>query len=556
MGEGAKAVGKAIDDGTGGALTRMKTRVDELSFRNEQWIYQALDGIGSYVGVTKKATEAVEGQAAAVDDLAQAHRQFSWKDWNEYLALLEKVNDLTAKLVPVNKEADDALKQMADDGVAGLRRVADAMDSLKFTTDKQMDDMIYNVKVGWEEQVKMAGNSTGEILRINQAAWQNITAIVQANWNTMSIAQKQAIADAGAEVQRSATQYGQVLRTTTQTTKEETEKQSELWQACSKAWDKAIKTAAQSMSDTLWNGDASFGEKMKSMLTDIGQMFTQVFIQQGLKAIQKFITEGTAGFSGFFDDIKKGVSGLGNLFSGGGTAASTGGGAATGGTGGGGLSSLGGALGSIGGAVNVVSSAISAVTGVISLFQQRGQTKVEENIQDATLRLYYTTHDFFQEFHNWAWGYRIPFDTAEVAYYTDAANYHGFVEDKLNWFHQYLMWISDGLNNHLIPMLQNAAVTATAHIDVDAISGAISGAIGDAISQAISKLGTLAGGAVTNVVTNIDLSPLTALLGQIRDGLTPAALRPNVTLTVSTGTTPEEVSRAIVYQLQLAGVIR
>jgi hypothetical protein len=437
---------------------------------------------------------------------------------------------------------------MGRDAVSSLDRVTQAMNSLKFATDKDIDDMVYNVKTGWEKQVALAGTSTQEIMRINQAAWAQITQIVQAQWATMNDTQRQAIAQAGAEVQKSADQYGQVLGKTTADTAKATDDQSKLWQQCAQNMNRAIKQAASDITDTLWSGDKSFGEVTKSMLTDIGKMFTQTFVQTGLQAVQKFVTDGTKGLQDFF----KNMGGLGGLFGGSGsTAVQTGTQTGTG-TG----SSAAGALSGIGGAVSLVSGAVSAISGVISNFQLKGQTKVMENTQQLTGMIFYDVHGlaiegiaYFHFMEKWVFAFASKLDTL-------VSGVAGLVSridrDIMPILREFRFDVVGRIDRDIMPALRTMAglgglAIAAPSFNLQPIIDSFQSAISSIQSSFSSiSLGNL----------SIDLSPLVSVMSDVRAALSQGALRPNVVLTVQTGVSTQQVANEIVRQLQLAGVIR
>jgi hypothetical protein len=534
-----------------------KGAADSLDAYVQKWT-KILSGWGEAIQHQKdlneagqKTTQSIQAQTAATDQLATTHaRDFAklYKDWQDFLDLQQKVNAAVAAFIPTYEQADKVFQQMGRDAVSSLDRVTQAMNSLKFATDKDIDDMVYNVKTGWEKQVALAGTSTQEIMRINQAAWAQITQIVQAQWATMNDTQRQAIAQAGAEVQKSADQYGQVLGKTTADTAKATDDQSKLWQQCAQNMNRAIKQAASDITDTLWSGDKSFGEVTKSMLTDIGKMFTQTFVQTGLQAVQKFVTDGTKGLQDFF----KNMGGLGGLFGGSGsTAVQTGTQTGTG-TG----SSAAGALSGIGGAVSLVSGAVSAISGVISNFQLKGQTKVMENTQQLTGMIFYDVHGlaiegiaYFHFMEKWVFAFASKLDTL-------VSGVAGLVSridrDIMPILREFRFDVVGRIDRDIMPALRTMAglgglAIAAPSFNLQPIIDSFQSAISSIQSSFSSiSLGNL----------SIDLSPLVSVMSDVRAALSQGALRPNVVLTVQTGVSTQQVANEIVRQLQLAGVIR
>lgn len=149
-----------------------------------------------------------------------------------------------------------------------------------------------------------------------------------------------------------------------------------------------ITNFAQSISDSLWDGDMSWGEKGKTVLKDLGKAVTSLFITPAVEAITGFVTDTINGLlKGALEDVGEWLGGLGSkmagIFGGSADAASgAAGSAGSVGSVGGGSSSAGGAMGTIG----AVSGVASAVSGVISNFQQYAINKSLDLIEGSTRR--------------------------------------------------------------------------------------------------------------------------------------------------------------------------
>jgi hypothetical protein len=531
-------LGHSINTDVNSPLKGIGDRISDLTKRNES----AIQGVVTWVVNQKnlidhlhKTGDALQGVGTAVETVAEAHRKFSMdsiRAWEAQLALAKKLNEQISGMTPVYKEVDQATEAMAREAIAGAEKVIRATESIKFATDKQIDDMIYNVREGWKQQVSLAGTSTEEIKRINQAAWATITQTISKDWFNLSKDQQQALAELGAEVRKSADEHGQILTKDTEQTGKELGKQESMWKDAQRNITKLVRQTASDITDALWSGDKSFGEITKSLLTDIGKMFTQIFVQQGVAAVGKFIQSllGGNGLTAALGEVTKAFKGVGDLFGGlgggAGTAAKAGGDAA-GGAGG----ALGGALGGISGAMNMVTGAISAVTGIIGIFQTKGTQKIEENIQQGVFLTYMAVHDLYTEFQ--------AYTRNQVV---------GLRADITHWGSELWNQLSAGFNN-----MRTGFATITAQLA--ALAGAFNvQSLADAISRI--QLAPATGVPVDVSSFSVDFTPVVSVLNEIRNALSQSALRPNVNLSVETGVTSDQVAKEIVRQLQLAGVVR
>lgn len=130
-----------------------------------------------------------------------------------------------------------------------------------------------------------------------------------------------------------------------------------------------ITNFAQSISDSLWDGDTSWGEKGLALLTDLGKAVTSSFITPAVEAITGFVTSTINGLlKGAFDNVGEWLGTLGSkmagIFGGGVDVASGASGAAgsAGSAGGGAGAAASGAMATIG-AIGSIGTMISSIIG-------------------------------------------------------------------------------------------------------------------------------------------------------------------------------------------------
>jgi tape measure domain-containing protein len=156
-----------------------------------------------------------------------------------------------------------------------------------------------------------------------------------------------------------------------------------------------MQTLGNDLNKALWEGEGSWGEKGKKLLTDLGEAVTSAFIKPAMTAIGDFIGGAIAdllggkGLGGIMQSIKDLGSALASIFkmgaqvaggaasaaggaasAAGGAASAAGGAASAAGGAGGAAGAAGTALTSVTGIVGAVSGAVSAVSGIVSNFQQ------------------------------------------------------------------------------------------------------------------------------------------------------------------------------------------
>ena len=153
---------------------------------------------------------------------------------------------------------------------------------------------------------------------------------------------------------------------------------------------------AQDIAKSLFDGDLSFGEKAKKMLSSLGEAVVAKFIEPATKAIGNFISGVLSdllsgkGLGGIIDKLKDIGEGIGKVFgigadaaSAAGTVANTAGSAA--GTAGSTATSVAGAVGSgLTGVVGAIGSVVTAVSSIISNFQLARQENTLNAIEEST----------------------------------------------------------------------------------------------------------------------------------------------------------------------------
>ena len=162
-----------------------------------------------------------------------------------------------------------------------------------------------------------------------------------------------------------------------------------------------ITNFAQDISKSLWEGDTSWGEKGKKLLTSLGEAVTSSFIEPAAKAISKFITTeiadllGEKGLGGIWTALKSIGSAVAGVFSGAASAGGTMGGesiaraaagpAGAASSGGGSVaSSVGGAVSGAIPLVGAIGSVGTMVSSIIGNFQNAQMEKTLNAIEEST----------------------------------------------------------------------------------------------------------------------------------------------------------------------------
>jgi TP901 family phage tail tape measure protein len=166
-----------------------------------------------------------------------------------------------------------------------------------------------------------------------------------------------------------------------------TEETKGLWSDWSNQVSTIITDLGKNITDVLWDGSLSWGEKGKKVLSELGQSVMRAFVEPATKAMADLMSGvisdliGGKGFGGIVDKVKELGSSIAGVFSGGGSdivgeVTGTAGGPAASipGTGGGAGGAAGAAAGSsIAGIAGAVGSIAGAVSGIIGNFQNAHQ---------------------------------------------------------------------------------------------------------------------------------------------------------------------------------------
>jgi TP901 family phage tail tape measure protein len=155
----------------------------------------------------------------------------------------------------------------------------------------------------------------------------------------------------------------------------------------------AITNFAQDISKSLWEGNTSWGEKGKQLLSSLGQAVTTAFIEPATKAIADFITGaikdllGGKGLGGVFDSLKDIGKAATDIFQKGGDVAGAAPGVPAAGGGAGGAGGAGSAVSAgLTGWIGAIGSAVTAISSVISNFQQAKMETTLNAIEESTRR--------------------------------------------------------------------------------------------------------------------------------------------------------------------------
>jgi TP901 family phage tail tape measure protein len=157
------------------------------------------------------------------------------------------------------------------------------------------------------------------------------------------------------------------------------------------------------LTDILWDGDMSWGEKAKAALGALKDSFVDAFITPATDSITSFMTGtlsdlmGGKGFGGLIDRVKDlgktitDVFGVGSGISGGAADAASGGAGSVPGAGGSAQAAAGAAAQGVMGAINMVTGIVSAVSDVISAIysirQEGTLNAIEWNTRKSSLHL-------------------------------------------------------------------------------------------------------------------------------------------------------------------------
>jgi TP901 family phage tail tape measure protein len=314
------------------------------------------------------------------------------------------VPGLTASLKDFFSELDQA-----NLAASGINRLGDAYKLLGITTSASLQDAAKKAQQAYSDIAGYGGSSAYD---------------VQQAWVKSIEAQKAAVVASGevwSEDQEKRLEMARAgLETYTADTKKGVAEQKTAWDDLGSSISTIITNTAQSISKALWDGDLSFGEKMKTMLKSIGEAVTSYFLEPATKAITKFVTEtlidllSGKGFGSVLQNVKdlgKSISDIFTTISG--TAASTAGGVAS--TAGGVASSGGSAAGGAGSAVSggltgwlgAIGSLGSMVSGIVGNFQNARQENTLNAIELNTriLSMFYMASGGIMDKFTELWGW-------------------------------------------------------------------------------------------------------------------------------------------------------
>jgi len=325
----------------------------------------------------QKVTLAAKAKALAEEE----------KRLTEQLAALDREMAELARSTPLlSTETQKLLDKIAESsraasGIDDLRKAYDALGITVTTADlqKKADDLraAYN---------QLALDSPNDLLVLQQAIVkvEEAEKAAKAAIGEWTPAMEQALQDSKAKL---ATMEGHV------------EPLKNKWTELGATIKGSVGGAIDDMVAMLFNGDMSFGERMKGMLKDIGIAVVDMFIAPAKKAIAEFISTTIVdllsgkGLGGVLDSLKSIGSAMADVFKGAGGVATTASGAA-GGVGGA-VSGVGGAvsgtLGAVTGILGAIGSIGTMISGFIGNFQQAKTNdrlwSIEENTRVGMLYL-------------------------------------------------------------------------------------------------------------------------------------------------------------------------
>lgn len=372
----AKEIGSKVTPATK-ELTKEEKMLADLQKKMQ-------DALAGTQKAHKKTAEEVEADRKAKANLRLELDRFK-KSNDAFAKQYDKVNNETMTQARVKSE--EAMKAMADFGVklaevgdkgratdialspllitlgelkAPTDRLRDALSELGIQSASSYEAVAINAERAYEA-VLQSGNAT---------QWEKDSAMVK-----VLEAQIAAAKAAGEQIPAEWGAMLEALKSKTGTKLPEVKGQ---WEGFGKEVSTVVTNFTQDIAKSLFDGDMSWGEKFKSMLSSLGSAVVSSFIQPATTAIAGFISGALAdliggkGFGGIMDSIT-GIGGaIGKLFGSGASAASGAAGAA---------GSVGGAAGGVGqaiggtvtGIVGAVGSVVGAISGIIGNFQNARQ---------------------------------------------------------------------------------------------------------------------------------------------------------------------------------------
>ena len=300
---------------------------------------------------------------------------------NDYARAHEAMRAEATKTVGIMVPLSERIPKPVQDAIKANKDLEQAYKDLGVTSADELNKHYGKAKEAYD---KITASGTASAADIDKA------------WVAMEKARQAAATAAGETIPADQKKMLEKMEEQTSTS---SKKQKDAWADFSKEVSTVITNFAQDIAKSLFDGDLSFGEKAKKMLSSLGEAVTAKFIEPATKAVSEFITGvltdllSGKGLGGVMDSLKGIGSAMSGIFGGGASAASGAAGAAgdiAGAAGGAGSSAAGAAGAAVGagiqGIVGVVSGVVSAVSGVISNFQFAAMNKSLDLIERYTRR--------------------------------------------------------------------------------------------------------------------------------------------------------------------------
>lgn len=372
------------------ALKRKGITVDKTGLSTEEYAKKLLE-TAKQAGLMGSAHQTAR---AKVED-AKKQIQQTQQQAKAYQQAMKELGGEVATVTERHKHAKDLVKEFGD-GIP--KAILDEYERRLKATKKAIAEATVEhtlaVLAGkdWnaqlEKNIAAAGNLNDALVKLQSDGLAKHIATVDKS----GIAYTQAAANMKDMARIGEEQFGKLETASTKSA----EKQKGTWEGFGKDVSTVFTNFAQSIAKSLFDGDLSFGEKAKKMLTSLGEAVVAKFIEPATQAIGNFISgvlsdllsgKGLGGVLGHLKDIGEGI---GKIFGVGASAASTAAGAAStatsvGGSAAGAASSTASAASSgIAGIVGAVGSVVSAVSGIISNFQLAKQETTLNAIEEST----------------------------------------------------------------------------------------------------------------------------------------------------------------------------
>jgi tape measure domain-containing protein len=345
---------EAMRDAWDAAHKRYEDQAKEAE-KTRQWFEKA------YAEIERLDAEMAKSVADLATDYAKAHE-----------AMRTEATKTVSVIVPLTER----IAPPVQDAIRANRELGDSYKVLGTTSAEELNKHYGKAKEAYD---KITASGTASATDIDKA------------WIAMEKARQEAVVAAGEAIPAEQKKMLEKMEEQLGTSKT---KQKDKWGEFTTEVSTVFTNFAQGIAKSLFDGDLSFGEKAKEMLTGLGEAVTASFIEPATAAIGKFISGALAdlmsgkGLGGVMDGIKGIGSAFSGIFGGGASAAGDVAGAAGGAGSAGGAA---GAAGSVAGAgmsaiVGVVSGVVSAVSGVISNFQFAAMNKSLDLIERYTRR--------------------------------------------------------------------------------------------------------------------------------------------------------------------------